>query len=259
VCGDVKNTCEQWRLGTTNLRPDTRSSVRERIADASRERLRIEAFIDKQGTSHPVRAIDETAGSVNACASCVEAYAADPGALEPAYQRPEPDQDPWVHLRSLPTPAAAMEEMRLTTCTGCGQQRFGVVLLEGRDYGIGDGRWCLECATKFRALSMPTTAPPATPALAGSAGDAPDEPVRSGRLGRPRGSGTFGDRADFLTTIVPIIRDVTAKEGHATQPRVAWYLTESGQLSCDEGTIRYWLRRFGLTWKEVLAIAAGPT
>jgi hypothetical protein len=106
---------------------------------------------------------------------------------------------------------------------------------------------------------MPTTAPPATPALAGSAGDAPDTPVRSGRLGRPLGSGTFRDRVDFLATIVPIVREITAKEGYASQARVASYVTANDQLSCNEGTIRSWLRRFGLTWAEVLAFAAAPT
>jgi hypothetical protein len=263
VCGIEKYCREQWRVRPANLRPNTPTEVRGRIEDAMRQRVRNEACLtlafSEPGSSHSVQAIIETAGWINSCAACVELYAADANALEPAYPRSEPHPDPQVRLRSLPAPAAAMAEARHTTCRGCGRQRVGLMLFEGRDYGVAEGRFCLACLSKYGALTGAAAAQPATPVLAGSTNDVPDQPVRAGRLGRPRGSGTFRTREDFLATVVPIVRAITATEGYASQPRVAWYLTDSGQLSCDEGSIRYWVRHFGLTWKEVQAIAAGPT
>ena len=70
--------------------------------------------------------------------------------------------------------------------------------------------------------------------------------------GRPKGSGTFETREEFLAALRLVIRHVRQHNPPVTQSKVATYFHRVAGLVCgSDRQLRDWLEAFGLVWDEV--------
>jgi len=71
--------------------------------------------------------------------------------------------------------------------------------------------------------------------------------------GRRLGTGTWRDGEHFRAEIINIIRGLRAQSRPYTEDAVAEYMSRSKiHPSCESGQIRRWLRRYGLTWGQLI-------
>lgn len=63
--------------------------------------------------------------------------------------------------------------------------------------------------------------------------------------GRPRGTGTWATAQAFESDLRTAVKSLNTKREVVTQEKVA------GQLHCDVSTLKRWLKRLGINWRDI--------